>query len=392
MNKTYLCLPQRYLSKEMVEVLSAAASSLSKRVFGVETPAICESASENVEFYSMSEPIRGVSMDDATNTVVSELSAVGVDKSAIKVKINYARFNPSFNPKKADLDLVRSPKAKKASTSEFDYERLSETYLASDPIYSFGQVILPDETKAQIEESIAILANEKRLYEDWGLKHIFPTVQCALNFYGAPGTGKTMAADALAKKLGKRILKSSYADIESKYVGEGPKMMKAIFLAAERQDAVLFIDEADSLLSKRLLSVSDGSAQALNSMRSQLLICLDSFKGIVIFSTNLIVNYDDAFLSRLINIRFDAPNSSGRERIWRVHLCENGVRVPLGNDVDLMAIAEKYEFVGREIRNAVKKACVHAVSKGKDMIEMEDLVFACESILSERLKLEESRK
>jgi ATP-dependent 26S proteasome regulatory subunit len=66
--------------------------------------------------------------------------------------------------------------------------------------------------------------------------------------------------------------------------------------------------------------------------------------------------------------------------------------VPLGNDVDLVAIAEKYEFVGREIRNAVKKACVHAVSKDKDMIEMEDLVFACESILSERLKLEESRK
>ena len=57
-------------------------------------------------------------------------------------------------------------------------------------------------------------------------------------------------------------------------MGEGPKNVSAIFLAAEEQDAVLFIDEADSLLSKRLVNVSDPSGQAMNSMRSQLLICL----------------------------------------------------------------------------------------------------------------------
>ncbi len=65
-----------------------------------------------------------------------------------------------------------------------------------------------------------------------------------------------------------------------------------------------FFDEADSLLSKRLTSVSQGSEQAINSMRSQLLICLEEFRGIVIFATNLVINYDQAFLTRLISVEF----------------------------------------------------------------------------------------
>lgn len=99
-------------------------------------------------------------------------------------------------------------------------------------------------------------------------------------------------------------------------------MVKAIFRAAEKQDAVLFLDESDSLLSKRLTNVSDGSAQAINSMRSQLLICLEKFKGVVIFATNLVVNYDRAFLSRLINIEFPMPDQEARMEIWNRHIRE----------------------------------------------------------------------
>lgn len=97
-------------------------------------------------------------------------------------------------------------------------------------------------------------------------------------------------------------------------------MVKAIFRAAERENAILFLDESDSLLSKRLTNVSDGSAQAINSMRSQLLICLENFTGIVIFATNLVVNYDKAFLSRLINVEFTYPTEEERVAIWNIHL------------------------------------------------------------------------
>lgn len=129
-----------------------------------------------------------------------------------------------------------------------------------------------------------------------------------------------MAAEAIAHKLGKKILKVSYADVESKYHGEGPKMVKSIFLAAKNNDAVLFFDEADSLLSKRLTSVSQGSEQAINSMRSQLLICLEEFRGIVIFATNLVINYDQAFLTRLISVEFKNPDVDTRKVIWDVHI------------------------------------------------------------------------
>ena len=70
-----------------------------------------------------------------------------------------------------------------------------------------------------------------------------------------------MTAEAVAKYLDTGISRAAYADIESKYHGEGPRMVKAIFKAAERENAVLFLDEADSLLSKRLTNVHDGSEE-----------------------------------------------------------------------------------------------------------------------------------
>lgn len=146
-----------------------------------------------------------------------------------------------------------------------------------------------------------------KVFDEWGLRAIIPTASAALSFYALPGTGKSMAAETLATRLGMKILMATYADIGSKFHGEGPKMVKAIFMAAEREDAVLFLDESGSLLSKRLTNVSDGSSQAINSMRSQFLMSLERFKGVVIFATNLVVNYDKAFLLRLVNVEFTSP-------------------------------------------------------------------------------------
>ncbi len=162
-----------------------------------------------------------------------------------------------------------------------------------------------------------------------------------MSFYEPPGTGKTMAAEAVVSMLGKKIIRAAYADIESKYHGEGSKMVKAIFKAAERDDAVLFLDESDSLLSKRLTNVTEGSAQAINSMRSQLLISLERFKGIVIFATNLVVNYDKVFLSRLISIEFPMPDSEARKIIWQRHIKGEGIKIPLSDDVDTDTLAIK---------------------------------------------------
>lgn len=279
---------------------------------------------------------------------------------------------------------------RQSDSEEFDYEQKSKQYIAVDPLYSFNRVILPEGVVEKIEEAIAILECENKVFKEWGLYEIQPHPSTSLSFFGPSGTGKTMAAEAVAEKLGKKILKVSYTDVESKYHGEGPKMIKAIFVAAKNADAVLFFDEADSLLSKRLTNVSEGSAQAINSMRSQLLISLEEFRGIVIFATNLVINYDQAFLTRLISVEFPLPDLETRKKIWDVHIkapndgLKHQLNIPLADDVDTRALAEQFEFVGREIRNAVIGACVRAAMNGKDILTQADFINACENIRKER--------
>ncbi len=188
-----------------------------------------------------------------------------------------------------------------------------------------------------------------------------------------------MAAEALTSELRKPIIRASYAEIESKYHGEGPKRVKAVFMAAEREDAVLFLDEADSLLSKRLTDISESSAQAVNSMRSQLLMSLEKFDGLVIFATNLVVNYDRAFISRLISIKIPDPDLAARKAIWEKHIYGEGINIPLSDDVNTAELAEAYAFCGRDIKNAVVYACVDAARKSKDVTQA-DFLKACAEV------------
>ncbi len=159
----------------------------------------------------------------------------------------------------------------------------------------------------------------------------------------------------------------------------------------------MFFDEADSLLSKRLTNISQGSEQSINSMRSQLLICLEEFKGIVIFATNLVINYDKAFLTRLISIEFPIPDVETRVKIWNVHIKpvddgkEHKLNIPLASDVNVSELAEKYEFVGREIRNAVVNACVNAAMDGKNQLSQADFINACDNIVKERDSLKNAK-
>lgn len=280
---------------------------------------------------------------------------------------------------------------------ELDYEKRAENYKATEPLYSFDRVIIPKKVLDKIEEALSIIKYENKVFKEWGLSVIQPHPSSSLSFFGPSGTGKTMAAEAIAQKLGKKILKVSYADVESKFHGEGPKMMKAIFCAATRDDAVLFFDEADSLLSKRLTNVTQGSEQAINSMRSQLLICLEEFKGIVIFATNLVVNYDQAFLTRLISVEFVQPDIECRTKIWNVHIypsnenTPNKLNIPLAEDVNTNELAEKYEFCGREIRNAVISACVSAAMQDKEEVAQIDFINACNKIIDEKESLKNAK-
>lgn len=231
------------------------------------------------------------------------------------------------------------------------------------PAYTFNRLILPDVTFSIIKRAIELLRLEYLVFDEWGLREIEPNPKTAFNFHGPPGTGKTMAAHAIADYLGKNIIVASYAEIESKYHGDGPKNVKLLFQTAEENDAILFIDEADSLLSKRLTNVTQGSEQAINSMRSQLLINLEQYHGIVIFATNLVQNYDKAFETRVQNIRFLMPDKHCRKEIWQNHFPSG---LPVSADVSAEQLAEKIEDIcGRDIKNAVIQAALEAALENK---------------------------
>src|SRR6266496_2158927 len=215
---------------------------------------------------------------------------------------------------------------------------VSENIIPDDPAREkemnrpFDLIIrgVPDALMEDLLSAVEVMWVEHKVFDEWGLRTIQPFPHSALNFHGPPGTGKTLAAHAIAHTLKRSILVASYAEIESKFHGEGPKNVKAIFHAAERDQAILFIDEADSLLSKRLTEVTQGSEQAINSMRSQLFICLQEFRGVVIFATNLIENYDKAFETRVRYLHFPLPGEHCRREIWRRHLVP---QLPLAENV-----------------------------------------------------------
>ncbi len=277
----------------------------------------------------------------------------------------------------------------KGNREDLPTEERARQYEAHSPLFSFGHLILPESVREDILSAVEVIRFQSKVFEEWGLRKIEPFPRTSLNFHGPPGTGKTLAAHAMANYLCKPILVASYAEIESKYHGEGPKNVKAIFHAAERDAAVLFIDEADSLLSKRLLNVTQGSEQAINSMRSQIFICLEQFTGVVIFSTNLVENYDKAFETRVRHIEFPMPDEDCRREIWRIHLPEE---LPLGEDVSPQILAsEVTDVCGRDIKNAVIDAAVRSARQGKDMVEQKDLLEAVERIRKARVNLRRRR-
>ncbi|HBE16587.1 MAG TPA: ATP-binding protein [Cyanobacteria bacterium UBA11367] len=279
---------------------------------------------------------------------------------------------------------------KNGNNDESSIAERAGQYQAQPPLYDFGQLVVSDSVLDSLIAAVDAIEVEFIVFDEWGLRKIQPNPRTVLNFYGPPGTGKTLAAHAISAKLGKQILLASYADIESKFHGDGPKNLKAIFHAAERDKALLFIDEADSLLSKRLTEVNSGSEQAINSMRSELLICLEQFRGTVIFATNLVENYDKAFETRIRHIHFPMPDEKCRREIWRQHL---PIKMPLSPNVLIDELAKVDNVCGREVREAVidaaNRAALKAKKQGKHprdgIVEMKDLLDAIERKKAERI-------
>ena len=160
-------------------------------------------------------------------------------------------------------------------------------WVISEPKYTLDDLMLDAETTAQLLDVISYFKNRELLFQCWGLSEkFFSQSSMAVNLYGPPGTGKTVAAHAVVHELQSKMICVDYAEIESKYVGETSKNLTRLFQLAEKEGAVIFFDEADALLSKRVTNMTSATDVSVNQTRSVLLNLLNQYQGVIIFATN----------------------------------------------------------------------------------------------------------
>jgi hypothetical protein len=229
-----------------------------------------------------------------------------------------------------------------------------------DPLYSLDRVILPEVTLRRLLDVAFFIESSRLVFDEWNLRSIEPRPSLSVNFRGPPGTGKTMAAHGLAAHMKRKILLCRLSDLESKFHGEGPKNLVELFTAAHQSGAILFLDEAESLLSKRFAQPEQAAESAINSMRTELLMALDSYQGIIIFASNLPHSYDPAIESRLWNVDFELPDEEARRRIWRSHLPPE---LPV-SELSLDRLAAIDGVTGRDIKQAIISSALSAARSG----------------------------
>lgn len=280
------------------------------------------------------------------------------------------------NTLKIDLKIMRSD-SKEEKKMEKEVNDLP-FFVPTKPKYSFEKVILPDKTKKQILTDLSAIKHTKLIYETWGFKEIDGTPRLVLSLYGEPGTGKTMIAHAIANYFNKPLLALNYSEIESKYVGDAAKNLKHAFDTANEMGAVLFFDEADSFLGKRIQNISQGAEQAINSLRSQMLILLEEHEGVVLFATNLVANFDKAFESRFLDsIEIPLPNKEARAAIIKSMIPkELPLATKLTDEDFLNASALIDGLAGREIKNAVLKMLLEYADEPAHLFTAEDIFNA----------------
>ena len=225
---------------------------------------------------------------------------------------------------------------------------------------------------------LSVIEHTELIYKTWGFEEVDGIPRLVLSLYGKPGTGKTMIAHAIANYFDKPLLALNYSEIESKYVGDAAKNLTHAFDTAKEIDAVLFFDEADSFLGKRIQNVSQGAEQAINSLRSQMLILLEEHEGIVLFATNLVANFDKAFESRFLDsIEIPLPNREARAAIIKSKIPKKLPLTSLLTEDDFLKASDFIDgLAGREIKNAILKMLLAFANEPTHKFTAEDICNA----------------
>lgn len=262
------------------------------------------------------------------------------------------------------VDLFTTGKVSKPNFGPDFPAKLVETKMEWDDL------ILNPKTAQPINDIKIWLEHNKVFMEDWGMDKKIKRGFRAL-FYGPSGTGKTLTATLLGKQFGKDVYRIDLSQVVSKYIGETEKNLEKIFARAEHKDWILFFDEADALFGKRS-NVQNAHDRYANQEVSYLLQRVEDFPGLIILASNYKNNIDTAFIRRFNTIiHFPLPNAAERFEIWKTTIPH---KAQLAQDIDLQAIAAKYELSGSAIVSVIHYASLQTIYKNSIFISKQDII------------------
>ena len=230
------------------------------------------------------------------------------------------------------------------------------------PRFRLDEMVLPAAIRRQLDEVVTGMRMLTRVHYGWGTARAWNESGLSVLFCGPPGTGKTMAAEALADELALDMFRVDLSQVVNKYIGETEKNLARIFDAAERSDVLLFFDEADALFGKRT-EVKDAHDRFANIEVSYLLERMERFKGLALLASNRRKDLDEAFARRLrYVVEFPVPGVDERERLWR----ESFPPAVDTSGVEFRWLARQFVLSGGHIRSVAFNTCLQAAGAGDE--------------------------
>jgi hypothetical protein len=244
------------------------------------------------------------------------------------------------------------------------------------PRFRRDELVLPHRQSLQLDEIVRAMRSLTAVHYEWGAARAWDEAGLAVMFAGPPGTGKTMAAEVLARELELPLYRVDLSQVVDKYIGETEKNLRRVFDACEASDLVVLFDEADALFGRRT-QVRDAHDRYANLEVSYLLSRMERAKGLTILATNRKEDIDGAFLRRLRHVvDFPMPDVAERRRIWAVAL-PDAVDT---SSLDVGFLASAFPLAGGHIRSAVFNACLQSAARAGDgeppLLAMEDVLVA----------------
>ena len=281
--------------------------------------------------------------------------------------IDTERYKLTNLAKKKLLKGIPLPKKK----NETDIDVLKAESIVTKELF------FDEEVGRQMEDLSELLTVDKLSSIQSRLREHGRRTGFACLFYGSPGTGKTESALQLAHKTGRDIMQVDMSAIKSKWVGESEQNIKAVFddyrslCKTSKNTPILLFNEADAILGRRMENAQHATDIMNNSIQNIILQEMETLDGIMIATTNLEGNLDNAFERRFIyKVRFNRPSVELRQKIWQSML-------PTISDNTALQLANEYDFSGGQIENIARKCDVESILYGESAVNADKIMEFC---------------